>query len=125
MKQKMAHELNNADEEILKHLLRGRNAPVNIATKLDYSRQYIQNRLSIMNAADYVRNIGGGIYEITDDGREQLTPPEESLAALHKQISEARTYLDAAEFLCINEDRMGVLDNVREARVKLEQIDDE
>ncbi|QCC57220.1 MarR family transcriptional regulator (plasmid) [Natrinema thermotolerans] len=74
----MGHELNDADELILDHLLEGRhddqpwgrNSPQNIAADLDYSRQYIQNRLKMLQAADYVENLGGGVYEFRKDPRE-------------------------------------------------------
>lgn len=73
----MAHELNAADESILENLLEGRdsgnpwgrNSPQNIADELDYSRQYVQNRLKMLQAANYVENIGGGVYEFRNDPR--------------------------------------------------------
>lgn len=68
----MPHELNTADESILTALAEGRNLPQNLAGDLDYTRQYVHNRLQILQAADYVRNIGGGLYEITDAGREEV-----------------------------------------------------
>lgn len=72
-------ELNDADQRILDALLAGRGddrpwgrqLPKNLARELDYSRQYIQNRLQMLNAAGFVRNIGGGLYEITDEGVER------------------------------------------------------
>lgn len=75
----MGHELNDADESILDHLLEGRdtgepwgrNTPQNIASDLEYSRQYIQNRLKMLQAASYVENIDGGVYEFRDDPREE------------------------------------------------------
>lgn len=72
MYQSVAHDLNDADEQILKRLSTGRNLPQNLAEELDYSRQYVQNRLQLLKAADYVTNLGGGLYEITDDGRAEL-----------------------------------------------------
>lgn len=77
----MAHELNDADESILDHLLEGRaddepwgrNSPQNIADDLEYSRQYIQNRLKMLQAASYVENIGGGVYEYREDPRKEDT----------------------------------------------------
>lgn len=65
----VAHELNDADELIIDHLQAGRNLPQNIANDLGYSRQYIQNRLQMLRAADYVQNIGGGLYELVHDPR--------------------------------------------------------
>lgn len=72
-------ELNDADQRILSTLLNGRDddqpwgrqLPKNLAGELEYSRQYVQNRLQMLNAAGLVQNIGGGLYEITDDGVER------------------------------------------------------
>lgn len=72
MQPKVAHELNDADRRILELLSEGRNLPQNLADDLDYSRQYVQNRLQMLKAADYVTNRGGGLYEITDDGRDEV-----------------------------------------------------
>lgn len=67
---KVAHELNDADEKIIDQLASGRNLPQNLANELGYSRQYIQNRLQMLKAADYVKNVGGGLYELVDDPRD-------------------------------------------------------
>ncbi|WP_226043450.1 hypothetical protein [Natrinema sp. DC36] len=76
MNLKMAHEPNDADGLILNTLTEGRNSPQNLADKLDYSRQYVQNRLQLLNAAEFVENIGGGLYELTDKGRDEIGAPE-------------------------------------------------
>ncbi|MDL0133545.1 hypothetical protein [Halobacterium salinarum] len=73
----MAHDLNDADEQILSHLASGRNLPQNLADELDYSRQYVQNRLQMLKAADLVENLGGGLYEITDTGREEIAEEDD------------------------------------------------
>lgn len=82
----MPHELNTADHAILDKLEEGRREgrpwgrqlPGNLGSELDYSRQYIQNRLQLLTAAGLVRNIGGGLYEITPRGVQRDTsPPEE------------------------------------------------
>lgn len=77
----MTYELNTADERILRELVDGRESgdpwgrqlPKNISRDLEYSRQYVQNRLQMLEAAGFVDNIGGGLYEITDDGIERIT----------------------------------------------------
>ena len=64
----MPYELNTADERILRELVDeresgdpwGRQLPKNISRDLEYSRQYIQNRLQMLEAAGFVDNIGGG-----------------------------------------------------------------
>lgn len=73
----MTHDLNTADAAILGVLTDGRddgvpwgrNLPKNIADELDYSRQYVQNRLQLLQASGYVQNIGGGLYEFRRDPR--------------------------------------------------------
>ena len=66
-------QTNTADERILQSLREdGRNLPQNLARDLDYSRQYVQNRLQTLEAAEYVENVGGGLYELTNKGEEAL-----------------------------------------------------
>lgn len=74
----VAHELKEIDSEIIGLLLEGRdegrpwgrNTPSNLADELDVSRQWVTTRLQMMESADYVRNIGGGVYEFVQDPRE-------------------------------------------------------
>ena len=61
------------DDKILGELRKGRNVPSNLAEELDVSRQYIQQRLKLLEAADYVENIGRGVYEIVNDPQDQQT----------------------------------------------------
>jgi biotin operon repressor len=118
MMPKVAHELNDADERILDTLASGRNLPQNIARELNYSRQYVQNRLQMLKAADYVENVGGGLYELVDDPREGTDGPQDvDREALRETIAEARqafedvdsdrlkAALDRAEELLGMEDR--------------------
>ncbi|MCL9817487.1 winged helix-turn-helix domain-containing protein [Natronocalculus amylovorans] len=58
------------DDQILDLLRDGRNVPSNLADDLGVSRQYVQQRLQLLEAADYVRNIGRGVYELINDPRE-------------------------------------------------------
>ncbi|MFP8890774.1 MarR family transcriptional regulator [Natrialbaceae archaeon A-CW2] len=58
------------DDKILDILGEGRNVPSNIADELDVTRQYVQQRLQLLEAADYVTNIGRGVYELVEDPRE-------------------------------------------------------
>ena len=57
------------DNQILDRLAEGRNVPSNLADDLDVSRQYVQQRLKLLEAADYVQNIGRGVYELLEDPR--------------------------------------------------------
>ena len=59
------HELNRADKRILTTLQGVRN-PSWLAEELDYSRQYIHQRLQLLVAAEYVENLGHGLYELNE-----------------------------------------------------------
>jgi len=86
----MPHKLNDADEQILELLVEGRNLPQNLADELGYSRQYIQNRLQMLKAADYAANLGGGLYEITADGFDEIGLEPLDVAALRDALADAR-----------------------------------
>lgn len=89
----VAHELNDADERILDLLGEGRNLPQNLARELEYSRQYVQNRLQMLKAADYVENRGGGLYELVEDPRTGGTD-EPDTDALRERIDDLETERD-------------------------------
>lgn len=65
----MGLDLKDIDGEILDELTGGRNVPSNLADELDVTRQYIQQRLQLLEAADHVENVGRGVYELVDDPR--------------------------------------------------------
>lgn len=58
------HELNRADKRILRALESGVRNPSWLAEELDYSRQYVHQRLQLLVAAEYVSNLGHGLYEL-------------------------------------------------------------
>ena len=64
MQNQVPHELKEIDDGILTILAEGRNVPSNLADRLDKSRQWITQRLQQMESADYVRNVGRGVYEL-------------------------------------------------------------
>lgn len=74
----MPDGLNDADRAILDLLQEGRgedepwgkDLPNNIADELGYSRQYVQNRLQLLEAYGYVENAGGGLYVFREDPRD-------------------------------------------------------
>jgi DNA-binding Lrp family transcriptional regulator len=63
-------QLSDTDKAILDVLEEGRNAPSNIADRLDFTRQYIQRRLRRLEEHGHVENIGSGVYELVDDPRD-------------------------------------------------------
>jgi len=60
------HELNRADERILGELESGVRNPSWLADQLDYSRQYVHQRLQLLVAAEYVENLDHGLYELVE-----------------------------------------------------------
>jgi DNA-binding Lrp family transcriptional regulator len=63
-------QLSDTDKAILDILEEGRNAPSNIADRLDFTRQYIQRRLRRLEEHGHIQNIGSGVYELVDDPRD-------------------------------------------------------
>ena len=63
-------QLSDTDKSILDILQEGRNAPLNIANRLDFTRQYVQQRLRRLEEHGHVENIGSGVYELVDDPRD-------------------------------------------------------
>ena len=62
----MPHELNRADKRILQELEAGVRNPSWVAEELDYSRQYVHQRLQLLVAAEFVNNLGHGLYELEE-----------------------------------------------------------
>lgn len=60
------HELNRADKRILTELEAGVRNPSWLAEQLDYSRQYVHQRLQLLVAAEFVNNLGHGLYELEE-----------------------------------------------------------
>ena len=63
--------LNPTDHAILDLLGEGRCTPSYIAQETDYSRGNVQNRLLRLVEHGYVRQLGGGLYELDEDPREE------------------------------------------------------
>lgn len=69
----MAFDHKPIDRRILSVLVDGRNVPANIADEIGVTRQYVHQRLTLLEAADEVHNIGRGVYELTDKGRQEVS----------------------------------------------------
>lgn len=63
---RVPHELNRADKRILRALEAGVRNPSWLAEELEYSRQYVHQRLQLLVAAEYVDNLGHGLYELEE-----------------------------------------------------------
>jgi predicted transcriptional regulator len=59
--------LNPADHAVIDALEDGRNIAANIAEEKGYERQYISSRLKRLSEHGIVRNIGKGVYELTEE----------------------------------------------------------
>jgi len=66
-------DVNEADEKIIRELLKGRNRPSNLARELDYTREYVSQRLKRLREHDVVNRPDSGIYEVADRSAADLT----------------------------------------------------
>lgn len=60
-------DLSPTDEAILEMLREGRCTPAYIATKRDYSRAHVRNRLQRLTEHGYVTRLHKGLYELATD----------------------------------------------------------
>lgn len=64
-------KINPTDHVILDALSEGRCTPSYIADAHDYSRQNVTNRLNRFVELGYVTRLHTGLYELSDDPREE------------------------------------------------------
>jgi predicted transcriptional regulator len=66
--------MTSADNRILEFLQAKDivSTPHVIAANIDYSRQYVNERTRILAKNELIENTGGGLYRITDRGRQYL-----------------------------------------------------
>jgi ArsR family transcriptional regulator, cadmium/lead-responsive transcriptional repressor len=67
----MGFDLQPVDWRIVEELREGRNVPSNIADNVDMTRQYVSQRLKLLEAAGYVENVGRGVYGLVSDPAEE------------------------------------------------------
>jgi len=65
-------DLNPTDVAILDELRHGRATPAHIAEKHGYSSGNVRNRMTHLTSHDHVERIGGGMYELVDDPRDDI-----------------------------------------------------
>jgi len=65
--------LNEVDVELLNVMSVGRVTPTFAADEIGVSREYASERLKRLLEHDHVQKLSRGLYEITDDGRGELT----------------------------------------------------
>lgn len=70
-------DLRDVDEALLRYLSEGRVTPAYARARLEeddigeYSRGYVQQRLSRLEEHGHAKNLGGGLYELVDDPRDE------------------------------------------------------
>ncbi|MFA1610780.1 winged helix-turn-helix domain-containing protein [Halobellus rubicundus] len=67
-------QLNPTDREILSYLTKGRCTAAYISQETGYSKGNIRNRLMRLVEHGYVRQLGGGLYELIEDPRDGSAP---------------------------------------------------
>lgn len=67
-------QLNPTDRVILDNLNKGRCTAAYIATETGYSKGNIRNRLVRLAEHGYVKQLGGGLYELIEDPRHHDDP---------------------------------------------------
>jgi hypothetical protein len=67
-------DLNDADEELLAVLEEGRNTPSILADRLDYSREYVAQRLKRLVEHQLVVRVGRGLYGLPKYEQRQEPP---------------------------------------------------
>jgi ArsR family transcriptional regulator, cadmium/lead-responsive transcriptional repressor len=82
------------DNKILDELHDGRNVPSNLAESLGVTRQYVGQRLKLLEAADHVRNVGRGVYELVDDPRKDIELDLSTSPEYVRQLEKRNQYLE-------------------------------
>lgn len=115
-------DLNEADQHIIDELKQGRNTPSNLASDLDYTREYVSQRLKRLREHDIVERVGRGLYELkTEDIAESDSSSEPS------ETSEAAEEDEEADYDIFETDSNAYPDAeaVRGATVSRDVIDEE
>jgi hypothetical protein len=72
--------LSDEDEAVLEQLREGRNIADNLATTVSYDSSTLTEQLDLMADNDLVRDVGHGVYELTESGRRVLGAPGDASA---------------------------------------------
>ena len=87
-------DLRDVDERLLDYLREGRVTPAHARERLmsddgeEYSRGYVQQRLSRLEEHGHATNLGGGLYELVDDPREDIDQ-EDDVEELKRHVRAA------------------------------------
>ena len=70
-------QLNDADEQILDELQHGRASPSYLSELTGLEQTYINQRLRRLDEHGHVENLARGLWELTDDPREEVAAADE------------------------------------------------
>lgn len=72
--------LSDEDKAVLKQLRKGRNITDNLASTVSYDLSTLAEQLDLMADNNLVRDVGHGVYELTESGRRVLSAPGDGTA---------------------------------------------
>lgn len=72
--------LSDEDKAVLEQLQEGRNVAENLAPTISYDLSTLAEQLDLMADSDLVRDVGHGVYELTESGRRVLSAPGDASA---------------------------------------------
>jgi hypothetical protein len=113
-------DLRDVDERLLDYLREGRVTPAHARERVmsddgeEYSRGYVQQRLSRLEEHGHATNLGGGLYELVDDPRDDVGQ-EDAVAELKEHVRAAGEAIDDQDIDALR----------RHVRAACEVLDDE
>lgn len=122
-------DLRDVDEMLLDYLREGRVTPAHARERLtsdtgeEYSRGYIQQRLSRLEEHSHATNLGGGLYELVEDPRDDVDQnadaggSDQERERLQERVDKLREQLQAARTGHTDID----VDDLKDARVFLDR----
>jgi chromosome segregation ATPase len=90
-------QLNDADRAILDELSRGRASPSYLADQTGIEQTYINQRLRRLDEHDHVENLARGLWELTDDPRDDTPAEDVDEADLRARLQDALEARDDAQ----------------------------
>lgn len=93
-------QLNPTDRAILDELRGGRCTPAYVAEKHGYTAGNVRNRITNLSQHGHAKALGGGLYELVDDPREDAgapdPDPDPNVERLRERVRELNDQLEAA-----------------------------
>jgi len=110
-------DLDDRDRDVLRALSDGRANPKLIRDETDMEKGDTNTVLVRLGRAGLVRQVTRGLYEVTDEGREEIGEARDTTSI---DVNELRRVLDDIEAACERGDGSAVQDAIRRAREVLD-----